>query len=80
MVSKSFLESHRRPDEKRIREIDDNTNGFYLYGILQQHHKQGAKTGIVTSKSLILNGYRHMNLKTQGLIGFGDLFWIPGVI
>jgi tryptophan synthase alpha chain len=55
--------------EKRIREIDDNTNGF-IY-MVSSNSITGAKTGISDEQITYFERVQAMNLKNPRLIGFG---------
>lgn len=55
--------------EKRIREIDENTNGF-IY-MVSSHSITGAKAGISDEQIAYFERVKAMNLKNPRLIGFG---------
>ena len=55
--------------EKRIREIDQNTNGF-IY-MVSSHSITGAKAGISEEQIAYFERVKAMNLKNPRLIGFG---------
>lgn len=55
--------------EKRIREIDGNTDGF-IY-MVSSHSITGAKSGISEEQINYFERVREMNLKNPRLIGFG---------
>lgn len=55
--------------EKRIREIDENTNGF-IY-MVSSHSITGAKSGITEEQVSYFKRVEDMNLKNPTLIGFG---------
>ncbi|RIW13718.1 tryptophan synthase subunit alpha [Algoriphagus lacus] len=55
--------------EKRIREIDQNSNGF-IY-MVSSHSITGAKTGITEEQIAYFERVEAMNLKNPRLIGFG---------
>jgi len=55
--------------EKRIREIDENTNGF-IY-MVSSHSITGAKSGITEEQISYFERVKAMNLKNPRLIGFG---------
>lgn len=55
--------------EKRIREIDQNSNGF-IY-MVSSHSITGAKTGITEEQITYFKRVEAMNLKNPRLIGFG---------
>ena len=55
--------------EKRIREIDSNTDGF-IY-MVSSHSITGAKNGISEEQINYFKRVREMNLKNPRLIGFG---------
>lgn len=55
--------------EKRIREIDQNSNGF-IY-MVSSHSITGAKTGITEEQIAYFKRVEDMNLKNPRLIGFG---------
>ncbi|WP_296705759.1 tryptophan synthase subunit alpha [Algoriphagus sp.] len=55
--------------EKRIREIDENTNGF-IY-MVSSHSITGAKSGITAEQISYFERVKSMNLKNPRLIGFG---------
>lgn len=55
--------------EKRIREIDQNSNGF-IY-MVSSHSITGAKTGITEDQIAYFKRVEAMNLKNPRLIGFG---------
>jgi len=55
--------------EARIREIDDNSNGF-IY-MVSSASTTGAKTGISYEQEAYFESVKRMNLKNPTLIGFG---------
>ncbi|WP_289031273.1 tryptophan synthase subunit alpha [uncultured Algoriphagus sp.] len=55
--------------EKRIREIDENTDGF-IY-MVSSHSITGAKSGISEEQITYFKRVQDMNLKNPRLIGFG---------
>jgi tryptophan synthase alpha chain len=55
--------------EKRIREIDENTDGF-IY-MVSSHSITGAKSGISKEQIAYFKRVQDMNLKNPRLIGFG---------
>jgi tryptophan synthase alpha chain len=55
--------------EKRIREIDENTDGF-IY-MVSSHSITGAKSGISEEQIAYFKRVQDMNLKNPRLIGFG---------
>lgn len=55
--------------EKRIREIDQNSNGF-IY-MVSAHSITGARTGISEEQITYFERVKAMNLKNPRLIGFG---------
>lgn len=55
--------------EKRIREIDQNSNGF-IY-MVSAHSITGARTGISEEQIAYFERVQAMNLKNPRLIGFG---------
>lgn len=55
--------------ESRIREIDENTNGF-IY-MVSSHSITGAKDGISDEQIAYFERVKAMNLKNPRLIGFG---------
>ncbi|WP_100627715.1 tryptophan synthase subunit alpha [Algoriphagus formosus] len=55
--------------EKRIREIDENTDGF-IY-MVSSHSITGAKSGISKEQITYFKRVQDMNLKNPRLIGFG---------
>lgn len=55
--------------EKRIREIDENTDGF-IY-MVSSHSITGAKSGISEEQITYFKRVQEMNLKNPRLIGFG---------
>jgi tryptophan synthase alpha chain len=55
--------------EQRIREIDQNTNGF-IY-MVSSNSITGAKTGISAEQITYFERVQAMNLKNPRLIGFG---------
>jgi len=55
--------------EKRIREIDENTDGF-IY-MVSSHAITGAKSGISEEQIIYFKRVQEMNLKNPRLIGFG---------
>lgn len=55
--------------EKRIREIDENSNGF-IY-MVSSHSITGAKTGISEEQVAYFKRVENLNLKNPRLIGFG---------
>lgn len=55
--------------EKRIREIDENTDGF-IY-MVSSHSITGAKSGISEEQIAYFKRVQEMNLKNPRLIGFG---------
>ncbi|TDK41527.1 tryptophan synthase subunit alpha [Algoriphagus formosus] len=55
--------------EKRIREIDENTDGF-IY-MVSSHSITGAKSGISEEQVAYFKRVQDMNLKNPRLIGFG---------
>lgn len=55
--------------EKRIREIDQNSNGF-IY-MVSSHSITGAKSGITGEQIAYFERVKAMNLKNPRLIGFG---------
>ncbi len=55
--------------EKRIREIDENTNGF-IY-MVSSHSITGAKSGISEEQKAYFKRVQEMGLKNPKLIGFG---------
>ncbi|MCS5491666.1 tryptophan synthase subunit alpha [Algoriphagus limi] len=55
--------------EKRIREIDENTDGF-IY-MVSSHSITGAKSGISAEQIAYFKRVQEMNLKNPRLIGFG---------
>jgi tryptophan synthase alpha chain len=55
--------------EKRIREIDQNSNGF-IY-MVSAHSITGARTGISEEQIAYFERVKAMNLKNPRLIGFG---------
>ncbi|NVJ86337.1 MAG: tryptophan synthase subunit alpha [Algoriphagus sp.] len=55
--------------EKRIREIDENTDGF-IY-MVSSHSITGAKSGISEEQIAYFERVKAMNLKNPRLIGFG---------
>ncbi len=55
--------------EKRIREIDQNSNGF-IY-MVSAHSITGARTGISQEQITYFERVKAMNLKNPRLIGFG---------
>lgn len=55
--------------EKRIREIDGNTDGF-IY-MVSSHSITGAKSGVSEEQINYFERVREMNLKNPRLIGFG---------
>jgi tryptophan synthase alpha chain len=55
--------------EKRIREIDQNTNGF-IY-MVSSHSITGAKAGISKEQIAYFERVKAMNLQNPRLIGFG---------
>jgi tryptophan synthase alpha chain len=67
-LSNTFLISPQT-SEARIREIDENTNGF-IY-MVSSHSITGAKTGISEEQVEYFKRVQAMNLKNPRLIGFG---------
>lgn len=55
--------------EKRIREIDEHSNGF-IY-MVSSHGVTGAKAGITEEQTSYFERVKVMNLKNPRLIGFG---------
>ncbi|MCH7398208.1 tryptophan synthase subunit alpha [Belliella sp. DSM 107340] len=67
-LSNTFLISPQT-SESRIREIDENSNGF-IY-MVSSHSITGAKTGISEEQISYFKRVQDMNLKNPRLIGFG---------
>lgn len=67
-LSNTFLISPQT-SEARIREIDDNSNGF-IY-MVSSHSITGAKAGISEEQVEYFKRVQAMNLKNPRLIGFG---------
>ncbi len=67
-MSNTFLISPQT-SESRIREIDENSNGF-IY-MVSSHSITGAKAGISEEQITYFKRVQAMNLKNPRLIGFG---------